>query len=477
MHFSAISKVAPSLRFPAARQFANRDQELATVAQRVDILIQGGDVPNSIINVYGVPGIGKTALFAKLESIYYTLEQIVMVALSLAGFGKRHQTDDLFSTKLGFLELFLQQLPEPIRQSAQHELKQYPTEDITEAHLNATLTHCTEALRKLDKPLLLIVDAWEDTPESIFSWFERTSLLPLVQQNHCICVFGSQSELRWRQFEVRRRVQPYPLKALDKEALQKQTETEQNGTLGDLIFQMTSGHPLASETVYEQLQDGTSSEQWWLEHRRAVAEAVVSRMYERTHKEMSDELRDILEVISLFREFDVNTLRYVVSQFIPVLKGLSQSALLIRIKQLLETQFVTWNDELRAYQLDPAVRKIFAYAVELKDPERFQEIHAVAAQYYAGLIRDVPGNRSVYIAEFYYHSLYKRTDDLYNEEDVKKTFQTFFDRYYTNHDGSLAHPTLLKSLREQLEDEELQSVFAAHNLPPTLLVEVFNQRL
>jgi hypothetical protein len=478
MQLTAARQLARGPQFVAARQFANREEELQAVEQRVSALIQGAEVKECILNLHGVPGIGKTALFAELESIYRALEQIVMVALSLAGLMADAQANDLLSAKQRFLRCFLEQLPEPTRQIARQELDQAAADGaLTEAQLNTTLALCASALRDIDRPLLLLIDTWEDAPEAVFSWVERTLLLPLVQHNRCICVLGSQSELRWRQFDVRRRARPYPLQALNMSATQKQTQTEADAELGRLIFRISADHPYASEIVFRELKAGAPRNVWLKDHASAVAELVVNKLHGRVRGTISPELQVILEVIALFREFDVNTLRNVVAQFVPELQNRSQSSLLLSIKQLLETQFVTWNDAIRAYQLDPTIRKIFAHAVELKDIERFLEIHAAAAKYYEGLIRDVPGNRNVYLVEFYYHSLYKRQDDLYNAEEVSRTFQTFLAKYYTNRDGSLVNPALLESLREQLEDEELQSVFAAHNLPRTLLVDIVNQKL
>jgi hypothetical protein len=478
MQFTAARQLARATHFTAARQFANREQELQAVEQRVSALIQGADVKECIINLHGVPGIGKTALFAELESIYRAVEQIVVVALSLAGLMADIPTTDLPNAKQRFLQCFLDQLPQPIKQSIQPELDQSAAEGtLTEAQINTTLSRCAESLRQLDQPLLLLIDAWEDVPETLFSWVERTFLLPLVQPTRCICVLGSQSELRWRQFDVRRRARPYPLQALDRSATQKQTQTETDTELGGLIFRITAGHPYASEVVFQRLQAGSADTDWLRQHASTVAELVVDELQRRVRGALTQELQDLLGVIALFREFDVNTLRNSVSQFVPALKNRSQSALLLSIKQLLETQFVSWNDGIRAYQLDPTIRKIFAYAVELKDRGRFVQIHAAAASYYEGLIRDVPGNRNVYLVEFYYHTLYKGSEDLYNAEEVSRTFQTFLAKYYTNRDGSLVNPSLLERLREQLEDEELQSVFAAHKLPPTLLVDIVSQKL
>jgi hypothetical protein len=297
-------------------------------------------------------------------------------------------------------------------------------------------------------------------------------LLPLVRHNKLVGAFGSQIVLRWRQFEVRRRVKAKALGALDVELTRQQLND--NPALGQAVFEITFGHPFANEVVFGLVFPQDSPLDWLKENRISVAEQVVAALQKRILSEMTAELKQIFGVIALFREFDVNTLRVVLPKFYPEFEHRSQSALIISIKQLLDTRLVSWSDEQRAYQIDTTVRRIFAHALELSDPERYAAIRAAAVDYYAQLIRDIPGSRNVYFVEFCYHSLYKADWQMYNQEQIQEIFEQFF-RYYISPDGRFLDQQSITGLRELLsKDQELLEALQRHNLPATALVETLD---
>jgi hypothetical protein len=379
----------------------------------------------------------------------------------------------LHNAKICYLRAFEAYLPLVDPDNAPALLQQiaHLSDSTTSETFDALLTRIAEGLGALRRPLLLIVDAWERTPDALITWVERLLLLPLVRSQRLIGAFGSQVALRWRQFEVRRRVKARSLEAFSPEFTRQQLDD--NSALSKVVFEMTFGHPFANEVVFEMANSHDAPLEWLEQHRGEVAQRIVDDIQERVLADVTEELKRIFRVIALFREFDVNTLRAVLPQFYEEFRNRSQSALLISIKQLLETRLVSWSDEKRAYQIDPTVRRIFARALEWSNPKQYEALRDAAIAYYETLIRDIPGSRNVYLIEYYYHHLYKADPDKYNQSHIQLSFQQFLQKYYVSPDGRFLDEQSLHALRQVLEkDQELQETLRQRGLRPTLLSEM-----
>lgn len=448
-----------------ARHFVDRDKEVDLVADQIVQLTGDGDAQFRLLNFFGAPGIGKTALLNEIGRNYAQNEQLFTLTLTLSDL---KPGTGLPEAKIYVLQLLVEALaalvPAPF-QRLFARLEQLSADDSAAA--DGFLETMTTSLQGLNKPLLLIVDSWEGTPDALITWVERLLLLPMVRANRIIGVFGSQVPLRWRQFEVRRKVRAHALDALSAEHTQAQLDDQ---ALGRAAYTLTFGHPFANEIVFELARQHAAPVRWLGEHQREVAQEIVTRLQKRVLAGMSDELKLIFSVIALFREFDVNTLRLVLPQFHAEFKNRSQSALLISIKQLLDTRLVSWSDEKRAYQLDPTVRKIFARALELNDPQRYARIRDAAIGYYKQLISDVPGSRNTYLVEYYYHTLAGDTPET--RATLEQSLAGFFHRYYVSPDKKHLDDQAITTLRETFgSDQELQHTLAQHQLPSTLLAD------
>ncbi|NTV62052.1 MAG: hypothetical protein HGA65_00750, partial [Oscillochloris sp.] len=269
------------------------------------------------------------------------------------------------------------------------------------------------------------------------------------------------------------RVQAIHLPALD-----TQETLDQIGCAPELqsqIYAFTQGHPLANEMVYDVLQQhllgALHPRQVLAEQRTRIAERIISAIYSRVLGGVSSELAQIFGVIALFREFDIHTLRTVLPTFEPAFVHRSDSALLLSLKQLLDTRLVTWSDERRAYQIDPTIRQIFSYALRWSHTERYLDIRDAAITYYRQLIQDVPGNRNVYIVEYYYQALYKGDREIYNQDAFKEAIQ----HYYFSPDQRYRADQALGQLRERfLDDPELAGLLAERKLAPRHFLAVLD---
>ncbi|NNJ10321.1 ATP-binding protein [Chloroflexales bacterium ZM16-3] len=461
------------MKLQRARHFVDRPSVTGLIAQRLHDLLHSLPVIQCIINIYGVPGIGKTALLAEMLATQQHEKRLISIGFSVDWLGQ-----ELQPAKVRFLKCFMGYAAD-LASDLGNTLEEL-SETSDEPMINHALQALVVSLNTQNRPILLVLDSWESVPEALFAWVERSLLLPLMRDAHLLCILGSQAPLRWRQFEVRRRVKAEPLTAFDIAATSAQIS--QNGDVGKEIYAITFGHPLANEAIYrEVVQPGGSAPELLqiVEQRRAdLAAMVVRKIYNRVEGGVSEELSQIFPVIALFREFDIHTLRTVLPQFYPGFKNRSDSALLLSIKQLLDTRLLEWSDHSRAYQLDQTMRKIFTRALSLDDPEHYARICDAAMSYYEQLIREVPGNRNMYIVEFFYHSLYKGEPTLYNEKTIEDRLRQIIRTYYYSPDGRYRDDAELHQLRARfLQDTELTMLLSSRNLEKNLFIRLIDEAL
>jgi len=456
-----------------ARHFVDRPAMTDLIARRIIDLLLSPPVLQCILNFYGIPGVGKTALLAQTETAYEHDNRLILIGFSVEDLGQ-----ELQRAKVRFLKCFTAYAAD-----LAHEL--HPTleglgEASDEPTINGALQALASSLSRQAKPLLLVLDAWEYVPEALFAWVERSLLLPLMRDTRMICVLGSQAPLRWRQFEVRRRVQAEQLQSLDIAGTARQLG--QPLDVGEAAYAITFGHPLANETIFEEMErsgaSGRELRQMLKSRRAELADQIVQVLYKRVVGGVSPELEQIFHVISLFREFDIHTLRTVLPEFYESFKNRSDSALLLSIKQLLDTRLVRWSDESRAYQLDQTMRRIFTRALALHDPEHYERICDTATRYYEQLIREVPGNRNVYVVEYFFHSLYKGEPALYNKKTIEDHMKRLVRAYYYSPDGRYRDDAELHLLRARFaKDNELQELLRERDLADLLFVRLIDEAL
>ncbi len=452
-----------------SHQFVNREEEQQLVARCVHDIQHGIAVSKCIINFYGLPGIGKTALFQQLRQNVAAEQSFVTLAINLA---MLEHGESLEQAKHQFLQALLDpaQLFDAPDELVQR-LEQMPLDD---AQLNLLVEEIVAHLSSLNRPLLLLLDSWDDVPDALFAWVERVLLLPLLHTERLIAVLSSRTALRWRQFGVRRRVQSVMLTTLDVEATRQQTGLDDSSV--QQVFALTCGHPFANEVALNHLSSGPASEKNLDGHAPDVATAIVDALLERTLTGRATEFKRIFEVLALFREFDIDTLRTFLPRFLPEYANYSQSALLASLKSMQEARLVGWNNEKRAYEIDPTVRRILVKALRLNDPERYALIRAAAVEYYTTLIEDVSGSRNTYLLEYYYHLLSYNHADGIQAAEVQGRFAQFLRRYFVSPDGHYLDTEALNELRGMIQDdEELTSVLDDRQLSCMLLIQAITE--
>jgi len=467
----------------AARHFVDREDELNLVRQSIgdpkkEFEPQDSSIKECTTNFFGVPGIGKSALLAEIYRQYYQNALLITIAIDILKLrGSANEQINLHEAKTYFIRSVARGI-KPDTNSKDAELIQSLQNlsvgsdgKATDQAMNAIVS----ALIRFEKRVFLFIDSWEYAPEAMLAWVERMLLLPLVREERLVCFMGSQVALRWRQFEVRRRVLAYELRPLEMKHTKEQVGCEDE--LNHLIFDVTAGLPLANEIVHKYLDDHQPVSLEWLTANRArLANQITNDIQDRVLAGTPDEIKPVFRVLSIFREFDVHTLQVILPQFLDDFKNRSQSSLLLAIKQMVATRLVSWDDTLRAYQIDPTIRKIFARAFEWSDEQRYQAVREAALKYYDDLIKEVPSNRPIYIREYFYHLLYKAPAEDYNAVKYQNLVEQLVRDYFISRDGSYADTQSLAQLKDLIKDDkELPQVLEIHHLPKILLSEALDR--
>ncbi|NJL54520.1 hypothetical protein HC928_04485, partial [bacterium] len=241
------------------------------------------------------------------------------------------------------------------------------------------------------QPVVLFFDTCEQASDAIFAWLERRILLPLIETNSTIetnptvAVLASRSMLRWRQYVVRRKVEPVELKPLDNEATLQQVfppkpRNDDESERAKHIYDITFGHPLSTEYLVEK-RKATEQNEVDSESRKAV----VTHLLERAN--VPEDIRRVVETIALFRDFDIHTLRDVLPTCIPDrYKDRSQADFYNLLKQLLETHLIAWDNDRHAYVMDETIRKIIEFGLRVYDVDYYAKVNTAACSYYGNLV-------------------------------------------------------------------------------------------
>lgn len=448
--------------------FVNRTEEQEFIKRLAKDAEHNVPVQKCIVNFYGIPGIGKTALLTALNESLCSNSDVTTLFLDMSAIAVGEssvRTKALVLRAFGHIKgasewsSFLSSDPDTL-----------PMDETT---IDAETTRLIEFLSELSHPIIFLSDGIDLLPEMIFKWFESNILLPILQipRQHLI-VLSSQVELRWSKMSLRRRVNPYQLLPLTKDSISQLAS--HNAHIKDMVFSITVGHPLSIVTLFQQFEQQPVTTEWLAQHEKVMSRRVAETLIDHIVKNGGTELREVLRILSLLREFDVATLRTILPQFLVTFQSRSQSALLVTIKQLQETTIVRWNGERRAYQIDPTVRSILSNDLFLNMSSQYGEIQVAAKNHYNLLMESSLSNQNMYLLEYMYHYILSNADTL-SDKAVQVSFEQKLLHLYVSRDGQCNKSALEKVFHRIEEDEELLLTLARFNLPENILLKTIQK--
>lgn len=464
-----------------AQPFANRDWELEAVLYRLDILRSGGGVFQCVINFYGIPGIGKTRL---LQEIQHRAQKIVASLTDLAAFRDGHRAgpeiladqmrqieQQVGPSEIGFQKALQAFRAHPVPQDPYDEAAWYEFRQKARQVADAFALFVYRYAKQPQQPVMLLFDNSEAAVGETFDWLEYEVFSPLVQTDRILLVVAGRSPVRWKRFEVRRRV------------LLRKLNPPENGRLFEKpgaswapiapkIIQITFNYPPANEAVVAELERVPITDQETFDRRRPalIQRLMAGVVEEKLLAGVDQDIRQVWRIAALLRQFDVTTLRRVLPEFEPEFAGRGGNYYLPMFNRMVDTALVEWSAERKAYVLDHTLRQFLALDLETRDPDLARRVHEYAANLYRRWLEDAPESRSARLVEWLYHQA--QALRLAGREPpeiaagLRRALQPVMDRFY--HPITVEEDRLLDGARQLIEelkrDPDLPGLLGKENL-------------
>ncbi len=433
----------------------DRAEQLGQVRERLNRVRIGDPAFASILNWYGIPGIGKTTLgymiadlcqempvpFARVDfhpeenrrAPQYADDFVLILEDIFVGLGEHEPTT------------FRKEL-DRYRQAEKEHLRLERRKRVVSAFLD----YLNDLMKK--GPIVVLFDTTDLADPEVTIWLEENVISPLCLMGKCVIIWTGRFPQRWTRFEVRRRVvsqklEPLPLKATK----------EQVGPMGARIYRLTRGHPMGNEEVAEAVHDYQARGQEAEEH--DLVNVLVDKVInEYVMKGIAPELQAACRTLAVVRQFDVIILRRILAEFVDYFKA--TEAFLKVLGQLTATSLIEWDSVRKGFALDETVRRILALHLRLNQPGRYLSINEAAANIYEEWIERVSENRSIYVLERLYHQANIASNKGEAQpriaDKLQKELQGYLEKHYRDGDRAIAFTTQL--LEEMRQDSELREI-------------------
>ncbi len=457
-----------------ARQFkiVNRAEQLNEVRSRLNTIRLGRKVFDSVLEWYGIPGIGKTTLGEMIADLCVEMK----VPFSRVDFDseKNSRAQQYVEDAIMILEDLFVGLGVEEAKTFREALERYhqtePGSFIHQDRQRRVVEAFREYLERLMEqgPVVLLFDTTDQAPAEVTTWLEEQLISPLALTGKCLIIWTGRYPQRWKRFEVRRRVVSQKL-----EPLPEKSTIEQVGPVGSRVYRLTRGHPMGNEEVARAIEEYQTRGQEAPDHE--LINRLIDRVIDQyVMKGIDPDLNAALRVLAVVRQFDVIFLQRLLSKFVPEFKELREPLFLEVLSRLAGTYLVGWDRERKGYAIDLTLRRILALHLQCTQQERYLAANREAAELYADWIERVPENRSIYVVERLYHKTCIALTEGKSAKEVAISLQeelgNYLQRYYRDGDRALAQKAT-EQLRQELQgDDELQEVLgeAFDSLPRSI---------
>ena len=399
-------------RAPApGRPFVDREDELTFIEAKLRPGLRGERMAMVVTCFWGASGIGKSWLLGELERLYHrdgpqgTVARPTISArldLDRAVGGALWQNDCLD------LALIVQELWRQLAQqlgAAAPQVGESTVEDYAMKFVEQVTAWLAQAT-----PLILLdtMDSVVQDDENAFFWLEEHLIEPLALTDRVLFIVAGRGELRrWRRFQVRRRIDVRPLSTFDFENAGR--EVRANLATSQALYRHAFGHPLATEylgTILEEqgldlsiASDADLSAALEPGVVRVALRAAVNRILEKA----PESLAQLARCAAVLRWVNVEPLRAVAQGLNLVGSDRGEVHYLDLIGQLQTYHLLYWNVETASYEFASALRRLFAYSLELDSPADFATAHLAAYNYHREHVECFPQYLARYAPEAAYH--------------------------------------------------------------------------
>jgi hypothetical protein len=365
--------------------FVNREKELDFIGDAVQALLDHHRLLHTpIIEIYGVGGMGKTALLRQVE-LYCDKNNLPCISIDI-GRASDNLENDLIT----------------------HIREHLPDQS---AILEQSAVSVARVLLKKG-PAVMLFDAMDSaSPEQLHVL--QLLLHELIDDGNLFVILASKKSLPFLQKErnIARKLTPLSLQLLPREdceyfldSIKAQFEPE----IRHLILEWTRGYPLAMTVMVDAIKNGLDprSEPGQAEILAQLKNQVI---YQEILKDIEPQKRadyySTLQLFSLPRRFNLVIMQDLIETFLPEQRRDGVLAYLSLPRDISETTNVMrWNTLRAGHAVDAPVRMLFLLLLQREEPERYFAIHTFLAQKNLELAQEVPGpDRIRYLREHLYH--------------------------------------------------------------------------
>jgi len=430
-------------------KFAARTGEVDLISHKVSTRQGKGDsrITRPLVEFYGATGQGKSWLLAHLHAKFHHDPQSpspgpFSLLIDLSAFPNLKYSS-------AFLQALLDQLDEQLGAET------IPTLD---EKTDATAEMLGKYLRDLGSTWIpvLLFDTADQADDEFLDWIEEHLIYQAIRSETVIFVFASRTRLRWKKFEVRRRVESRELGPFDQSQTGKQIKQ-----LGDVeppqeavaaLWDYSFGHPLTTRVIYDALCRLNPDAP--LDHVEAQEENLAQSVYDLIEKHFlasveQPELRKLIWDICVLRKFNVAHLREFAGE-----AEQSEAHYLNLIRDMVASTLVHWSSEDGGYVFDPVVRQILARNLQMRKPNQYLNQHETAAKMYEKWIQEHPRNAGDFMIELAFHRIEiwraQQVSDNEIASQSAKEFQGQLEQLEQNDEAQWELPDVARALDEKL---------------------------
>jgi len=306
---------------------------------------------------------------------------------------------------LALLQALASQLREQLDEATAGELPILSSGERVEATAEA-LGKYLRGLGGSRVPVLLF-DTADQADEEFLDWIENHLIYQAIRDDSVVFVLAGRTRLRWKKFEVRRRVEPGELPPFDRPQTGEQIERlrgeEPPDGVTTALWNYSFGHPLTTRVIYDTLcRLSPDAPLDAVETRETDVAQEVYGLIENHFLSVvaQSELRELIWDTCVLRKFNVAHLRTFAGD-----EGAtrSEASYLNVIRHLVASTLVRWSSEDGGYVLDPVVRQILARNLQMREPGQYLGQHMTAAAMYERWIQEYPRNAGDFLIEWMVH--------------------------------------------------------------------------
>jgi hypothetical protein len=369
----------------------DRVAEIAVATERLEDLLRGRTVPDSVLFYYGVPTVGKSRILREIRN-YAVRKGVATAWIDFDSSATLNRSKgEYFAGSAGRLRIIEQLLRDLSRTSNftsgtidVSDLGSDTLDDAVERLL--AFVHDLSGLRQ-GKPLALFFDTVEESNIDTFLWLQQHILEPLISSIAILVVMAGRTQpntiVRDLIYPLERRTFKVALEPFNDEQTEDQIGAIGAGELhgqGIKLIDFTGGLPGLNDAAIRWMVGQDLYEPNDALRRHLVIELI----FEKRLAWVDAQLRDRLLAVSPLRQFDSGLLRVIARDlFDPHYGSSGISAIRELLRSLQETRLVEPHPDGYGYVVPPYLRPMLDSYLQQKNIEEHFEVHRIAAHYFA----------------------------------------------------------------------------------------------